>query len=69
MVQASDLVKPLAERGIVLSREQTCRMVTTPPQRLLHRSGWQAFLPEQALQSFLLICPADTTPRCQPSSA
>ncbi|MFD6073113.1 helix-turn-helix domain-containing protein [Amycolatopsis lurida] len=34
MFQTSDLVKPLAERGIVLSREQIYRMVTTPPQRL-----------------------------------
>ncbi|RSN19899.1 XRE family transcriptional regulator [Amycolatopsis sp. WAC 01416] len=34
MFQTSDLVKPLAERGIVLSREQIYRLVTTPPQRL-----------------------------------
>ncbi|MEU3770798.1 helix-turn-helix transcriptional regulator [Amycolatopsis keratiniphila] len=34
MFQTSDLVKPLAERGIALSREQIYRLVTTPPQRL-----------------------------------
>ncbi|GAB3436430.1 helix-turn-helix domain-containing protein [Actinophytocola sediminis] len=34
MFQTSDLVPLLAERGIVLSREQVYRMVTQPPQRL-----------------------------------
>jgi DNA-binding Xre family transcriptional regulator len=34
MFQTSDLVAPLAERGISLSREQIYRLVTTPPQRL-----------------------------------
>jgi DNA-binding Xre family transcriptional regulator len=32
--QTSDLVPLLAERGIVLSREQVFRLVTQPPQRL-----------------------------------
>lgn len=34
MFQTSDLVSPLAERGIHLSREQVYRLVTQPPQRL-----------------------------------
>lgn len=34
MYQTSDLVGPLAERGIVLSREQVYRLVTNTPQRL-----------------------------------
>jgi DNA-binding Xre family transcriptional regulator len=34
MFQTSDLVAPLAERGITLSREQVFRLVTQPPQRL-----------------------------------
>ncbi|MFD3707441.1 helix-turn-helix domain-containing protein [Nocardia sp. NPDC058658] len=34
MFQTTDLVPLLAERGIVLSREQVYRMVTQPPQRL-----------------------------------
>ncbi|SFW88436.1 DNA-binding transcriptional regulator, XRE family [Amycolatopsis australiensis] len=34
MFQTSELVTPLAERGISLSREQVYRLVTTPPQRL-----------------------------------
>lgn len=34
MFQTSDLVPLLAERGIVLSREQVYRLVTQPPQRL-----------------------------------
>lgn len=34
MFQTSDLVPPLAERGITLSREQVFRLVTQPPQRL-----------------------------------
>ncbi|MFE5541614.1 helix-turn-helix domain-containing protein [Streptomyces sp. NPDC056519] len=34
MYQTSDLVPLLAERGIVLSREQVYRLVTRPPQRL-----------------------------------
>lgn len=32
--QTSDLVPLLAERGIMLSREQVFRLVTQPPQRL-----------------------------------
>ena len=32
--QTSDLVSLLAERGIILSREQVFRLVTQPPQRL-----------------------------------
>lgn len=32
--QTTDLVGPLAERGITLSREQVFRLVTQPPQRL-----------------------------------
>ncbi|MFL6119864.1 helix-turn-helix domain-containing protein [Actinophytocola sp.] len=32
--QTSDLVPLLAERGMVLSREQVFRLVTQPPQRL-----------------------------------
>jgi DNA-binding Xre family transcriptional regulator len=32
--QTSDLVPLLAERGIILSREQVFRLVTQPPQRL-----------------------------------
>jgi DNA-binding Xre family transcriptional regulator len=34
MFQTSDLVAPLAGRGITLSREQIYRLVTQPPQRL-----------------------------------
>ena len=34
MFQTSELVAPLAERGITLSREQVFRLVTQPPQRL-----------------------------------
>ena len=34
MFQTSDLVPLLAERGIILSREQVFRLVTQPPQRL-----------------------------------
>jgi DNA-binding Xre family transcriptional regulator len=34
MFQTSDLVAPLRERGIALSREQIYRLVTAPPQRL-----------------------------------
>ncbi|MEV4049618.1 helix-turn-helix transcriptional regulator [Amycolatopsis sp. NPDC049688] len=34
MFQTSDLVPLLAERGVVLSREQVYRLVTRPPQRL-----------------------------------
>lgn len=34
MHQTSDLVGPLAERGISLSREQVYRLVTQTPQRL-----------------------------------
>jgi DNA-binding Xre family transcriptional regulator len=34
MFQTSDLVPLLAERGIVLSREQVYRLVTSPPQRM-----------------------------------
>src|SRR6266496_6769617 len=34
MFQTTDLVAPLAERGIHLSREQVFRLVTQPPQRL-----------------------------------
>jgi DNA-binding Xre family transcriptional regulator len=34
MFQTSDLVPLLAERGVVLSREQVFRLVTHPPQRL-----------------------------------
>ncbi|VVJ22627.1 Uncharacterised protein [Amycolatopsis camponoti] len=34
MFQTSDLVKPLREHGISLSREQVYRLVTSPPQRL-----------------------------------
>lgn len=34
MFQTSDLVPRLAERGVVLSREQVYRLVTRPPQRL-----------------------------------
>ncbi|AUS35711.1 helix-turn-helix transcriptional regulator [Rhodococcus sp. GOMB7] len=34
MFQTSNLVPLLAERGIVLSREQVYRLVTQPPQRL-----------------------------------
>jgi DNA-binding Xre family transcriptional regulator len=34
MYQTSDLVPLLAERGVVLSREQVYRLVTQPPQRL-----------------------------------
>ncbi|WP_043735698.1 MULTISPECIES: helix-turn-helix domain-containing protein [Nocardia] len=34
MFQTSNLVPLLAERGIVLSREQVYRLVTSPPQRL-----------------------------------
>ncbi len=34
MYQTTDLIAPLAERGIILSREQVFRLVTQPPQRL-----------------------------------
>jgi DNA-binding Xre family transcriptional regulator len=34
MFQTTDLIDPLAERGIHLSREQVFRLVTQPPQRL-----------------------------------
>jgi len=34
MFQTTDLVGPLAERGVHLSREQVFRLVTQPPQRL-----------------------------------
>lgn len=34
MFQTSDLVPLLAERGVVLSREQVYRLVTQPPQRM-----------------------------------
>lgn len=34
MFQTTDLVPLLAERGVVLSREQIFRLVTQPPQRL-----------------------------------
>jgi len=34
MFQTTDLVAPLAERGVHLSREQVFRLVTQPPQRL-----------------------------------
>jgi DNA-binding Xre family transcriptional regulator len=32
--QTTDLVPLLAERGVILSREQVFRLVTQPPQRL-----------------------------------
>ncbi|MGI5507412.1 helix-turn-helix domain-containing protein [Lentzea sp. CA-135723] len=34
MFQTTDLVPLLAERGVVLSREQVFRLVTQPPQRM-----------------------------------
>lgn len=34
MFQTTDLVAPLAECGVHLSREQVFRLVTQPPQRL-----------------------------------
>lgn len=34
MFQTTDLVPLLAERGVLLSREQVFRLVTQPPQRL-----------------------------------
>ena len=34
MFSTTDLVKPLADRGVVLSREQVYRLVTQTPQRL-----------------------------------
>jgi len=34
MFNTSDLVSPLAERGVALSREQVYRLVTQTPQRL-----------------------------------
>ena len=34
MFQTTDLIDPLAERGIHLSREQVYRLVIQPPQRL-----------------------------------
>lgn len=34
MWKTTDLVGPLAERGVVLSREQVYRLVTTQPERL-----------------------------------
>jgi DNA-binding Xre family transcriptional regulator len=34
MFQTTDLIDPLAERGIHLSRQQVYRLVTQPPERL-----------------------------------
>jgi len=34
MYATTDLLGPLAERGVLLSREQVFRLVTQPPQRL-----------------------------------
>lgn len=34
LYQTTDLVPLLAERGVILSREQVFRLVTSPPQRL-----------------------------------
>lgn len=34
MFHTSDLVPPLAERGVILSREQVYRMATHAPQRM-----------------------------------
>lgn len=34
LYQTTDLVPLLAERGVILSREQVFRLVTQPPQRL-----------------------------------
>jgi DNA-binding Xre family transcriptional regulator len=34
MFQTTDLIDPLAERGIHLTRQQVYRLVTQPPQRL-----------------------------------
>lgn len=34
LYQTTDLVPLLTERGVVLSREQVFRLVTSPPQRL-----------------------------------
>lgn len=34
LYQTTDLVPLLADRGVVLSREQVFRLVTAPPQRL-----------------------------------
>ena len=34
MFQTSDLIAPLAERGVALSREQVYRLVTQQPERL-----------------------------------
>ena len=34
MFQTSELVEPLAENGVTLSREQVYRLVTKPPERL-----------------------------------
>jgi DNA-binding Xre family transcriptional regulator len=34
LFQTTELVAPLAERGVHLSREQVYRLVTQPPQRL-----------------------------------
>jgi DNA-binding Xre family transcriptional regulator len=34
MFQTSDLIAPLAERGVELSREQVYRLVTQQPERL-----------------------------------
>ncbi|OOK65369.1 cro/C1-type HTH DNA-binding domain protein [Mycobacterium kansasii] len=34
LYQTTDLVPLLAERGVILSREQVFRLVTAPPQRL-----------------------------------
>jgi DNA-binding Xre family transcriptional regulator len=38
MFATSELVAPLAERGVVLSREQVYRMVTSTPERLNTRA-------------------------------
>jgi DNA-binding Xre family transcriptional regulator len=38
MFATSDLVAPLAERGVVLSREQVYRLVTGTPERLNTRA-------------------------------
>jgi len=38
MFATSDLVAPLAERGVVLSREQVYRLVTRTPERLNTRA-------------------------------
>lgn len=51
MFQTSELVGPLAERGIRLSREQVYRLVTQTPQRL-------------SLDTFAALC---DILRCQPN--